>query len=141
MMQNAHAIVRSITKTISINCNPSDAFNFLADPANWPKWAIVNVMSVSRTSDPDWWEMTTPHGPGRLRIRAKAGYGILDQDFIDPQESWVVPARVVANGGGTEFMITFFKPLSFTDELFDEQIKLVDIELEELKKILEGPKY
>jgi len=35
---------------------------------------------------------------------------------------------------GAEFMITFFQPPSF----FDEQIKLVDIELAKLKEILEA---
>ena len=112
MAQNTRVTMRSITKTISIKCDPSAAFSFLADPFNWPKWAIVNVKSVSRTSDPDWWDMVTAHGPGQLRIRGKAGYGILDQDFIDAQASWVVPARVVPNGGGTEFIITFFQLLS-----------------------------
>jgi hypothetical protein len=34
-------------------------------------------------------------------------------------------------------MMTFFQPASFTDEFFDQQIKLVDIELAELKHILE----
>jgi hypothetical protein len=35
-------------------------------------------------------------------------------------------------------MITFFQPRGFTDEFFDEQIKLVDIELAKLKELLEA---
>lgn len=46
-------------------------------------------------------------------------------------------ARVVGNGGGAEFMITLFQPSSFTDAFFDEQMKLVDIELAKLKEVLE----
>jgi hypothetical protein len=73
----------------------------------------------------------------RLRMRADACHGVLDHDFVDPQASWTVPARVVRNGDGTEFMITFFQPPGFTDAFFDEQIKLVDIELAKLKDLLE----
>jgi Polyketide cyclase / dehydrase and lipid transport len=133
-----HPTIRSITKTVCIACDPRAAFDFLADLGNWPRWAVVNVKSTRRSDDPDWWEMVTPHGEARLRMRADARHGILDHDFVDPQASWTVPARVIANGGGAEFMITFFQPPGFTDDFFDEQIKLVDIELTKLKELLEA---
>jgi hypothetical protein len=133
-----HATIRSITKTVRIACDPRAAFDFLADLGNWPRWAVVNVKSTRRSDDPTWWEMVTPHGEARLRMRADARHGILDHDFVDPQASWTVPARVIANGGGAEFMITFFQPPGFTDDFFDEQIKLVDIELAKLKELLEA---
>jgi hypothetical protein len=82
--------------------------------------------------------MVTLHGPAKLRIRADARHGILDHDYIDPQAGWTVPARVVPNGQGSEFMMTFFQPPTFSDSFFDEQIKLVDIELARLKQILES---
>src|SRR5262249_17336122 len=120
-------------------CDPSKAFAFLADLANWPKWAIVNVRSTHQGSDPEWWDMVTPHGKAKLRMRADARHGILDHDFVDPQASWTVPARVIRNGSGTEFIITFCHPPGFTDAFFDEKIELVDIELARLKEILEAP--
>jgi hypothetical protein len=138
MLDHAHATVRSVTKTVRIACHPQAAFEFLADLGNWPRWAVVNVKSTSRTDDPDWWDMVTLHGAALLRMRADARHGILDHDFVDRQASWTVPARVIANGGGAEFMITFFQPPSFADAFFDEQIKLVDIELAKLKEILEA---
>jgi hypothetical protein len=79
----------------------------------------------------------TPLGPAKFRVRPDARYGILDHDWHDPQASWTVSARIVANGAGTEFMMTFFQPATFSDSFFDEQIKLVDIELTRLKQILE----
>jgi hypothetical protein len=132
------ATIRSITKTVRIACEPQAAFEYLADLGNWPRWAVVNVKSTSRSDDPDWWNMVTLRGAARLRMRADARHGILDHDFVDPQASWTVPARVIANGGGAEFMITFFQPPGFADAFFDEQIKLVDIELAKLKELLEA---
>lgn len=132
-----HATARSITKTVRIACDPQAAFDFLAELGNWPKWAVVNVLSTRRTDDPEWWDMVTPRGSARIRMRADARNGILDHDFIDPQASWTVPARVIANGGGAEFIITFFQPPGFADSFFDEQIQLVDLELSKLKELLE----
>lgn len=134
----AYSTLRSVTKTVRINCSPKSAFDFLADLANWPRWAVVNVLSTSPTTDPDWWDMVTPHGKARLRLRADECRGVLDHDFVDPLASWTVPARVIANAAGAEFMITFFQPPSFTDEFFDQQVKLVDIELAKLKELLES---
>jgi hypothetical protein len=134
---HSRSTVRSSTKTVHIACDPRAAFDFLADLGNWPKWAIVNVKSTQRTSDPEWWDMVTPRGTARLRMRADVHHFILDHDFVDSQASWTVPARVIPNGGGAEFMITFFQPPSFTDGFFDEQIELVDYELAKLKELLE----
>jgi len=138
MPHPTHQTVRSVTKTVRIDCAPPTAFEFLADLGNWPRWAVVNVQSTRRTADPGWWDMVTPHGTARLRLRADARHGILDHDFVDPQASWTVPARVIPNGSGTEFIITFFQPPSFPDAFFDQQIALVDIELAKLKELLEA---
>ena len=82
--------------------------------------------------------MQAPHGTGHIRLRSDSASGVLDHDFVDDQASWTVPARVVANGAGSEFMMTFFQPSMFTDQFFDEQVRLVDRELAQLKRILEG---
>jgi hypothetical protein len=127
----------SITKTVSINAPFEDAFAFLADASNWPKWAIVNIKSVQRR-DGEWWNMETSTGKGKLRIRPNRDQGTLDHDFQAPDASWTVPARVVRNGDGCEFMITFFQPPQFTKDFFEKQVALVDRELAELKRLLEG---
>ena len=136
-MSTTPATARSVTKTVSIQRPVADVFAFLADAANWPAWAVVNVKAIEPADEPGWWLMATPHGPAKLRIRPDAELGILDHDYIEGQASWQVPARAVPNGTGTEFMITFFQPPAFTDAFFDEQTALVDTELATLKRILE----
>ena len=64
------ATARSITKTVRIDRDPQAVFEFLADLANWPRWAVVNVKSTRRSDDPEWWDMVTPHGEAKLRLRA-----------------------------------------------------------------------
>jgi hypothetical protein len=131
------APARSITKSVAIDRAPGEVFAYLAEARNWPQWSVVNVLAIEATSDPAWWKMTTPHGPGELRIRGDVATGLLDHDFRDPQAAWTVPARVVANGRGAEFLITFFQPPALDDEEFDRQAALIDTELATLKHILE----
>ena len=124
-------ILRSVTKSISIDASFSTVFAFLADASTWPRWAIVNVKAIQK-AEGDWWDMQTPLGAARLRIRPNEQLGILDHDFAAPDANWTVPARVVPNGSGSLFMITFFQPTGFTDEFFDQQTALVDQELAKL---------
>lgn len=131
-------IRHSITKTISIDAPRDRVYAFLADAANWPQWAIVNVKSVAPAGG-QWWHMETPAGFAKLRIRPNDEFGILDHDFEAPDASWSVPARVVANGDGCDFMITFFQPPMFTRSFFEEQAGLVDKELAQLKSLMESP--
>lgn len=127
----------SITKSISIDAPRERVFAFLADAANWPLWAIFNVKSVKR-ADNQWWDMETTAGMARLRIRPNLEFGILDHDFNAPDAAWTVPARLVPNGSGCEFMITFFQPPAFTRKFFEEQLAVVDRELAQLKSLMES---
>jgi hypothetical protein len=49
-----------------------------------------------------------------------------------------VSARVIPNGRGAEFLITFFQPDALDDAEFDRQAALVDTELATLKRVLES---
>jgi hypothetical protein len=134
----ASAPARCVTKSVSIDRPAGEVHAYLADARNWPQWAVVNVLATDPTDDPRWWRMTTPRGTGELRIRGDAATGLLDHDFRDPQAAWTVPARVVPNGRGAEFLITFFQPPVLSDEEFDRQTALVDVELATLKRVLES---
>ncbi|MFF8788912.1 SRPBCC family protein [Streptomyces sp. NPDC015125] len=129
---------RSVTKTVSLARPPAEVFAFLADPANWPRWAVVNIQAIEPTADPEWWLMDTPRGTARLRIRGNAEAGLLDHDYVDREASWTVPARVVPNGEGSEFLLTLFQPPGFSDAYFDQQSALIDTEMDALKQELEG---
>ncbi|MGW7824917.1 SRPBCC family protein [Streptomyces puniciscabiei] len=133
-----HVPVSSITKSVTIDRPVDEVFDYLANLANWRQWAIVNVRSIEPSEQPGWWNMETPHGSGQLRIRSDAATGLLDHDWRDPQAAWTVPARVVANGRGTEFLLTLFRPDTLDEEEFVDQANVLDIELANLKKLLEA---
>ena len=127
-----------VTKTVFVKCPAKNLFDFLANAENWPRWAVHNVRVVRPGSD-GWWLMDTPRGPGRLRIRPHERMGILDHEFIDAREGrWLVPTRVVAVGDGALLMMTFAKPDALPDEAFRQGMRLLDEELETLKRLLES---
>jgi hypothetical protein len=129
---------RAITKSVAIDRTPEAVFAYLADAANWPHWATANVRSARPGNEPGWWDMQTVRGPGRLRIHAQPDHGILDHEFVNDEAHWMVPARVVPNGRGAEFMMTFYQPPDTSDGLFESRIALVGDELALLKRILEA---
>ncbi len=129
-------ISRSITKSVDLCVRVERAFDFLNDPENWPKWAIVNMRSAKPAAD-GWYDTETRQGSGQLKMLSNKPLGLLDHVWKDPQASWTVPARVIPNGDGSTFLMTFFQPPVLDDKAFDAAAKEVDIELAKLKELLE----
>jgi len=130
-------ISRSITKSVDLRVSAEKAYAYLHDLLNWPRWAIINMKQV-KTGKDGWYETVTRYGKGQLKMMGNASYGLLDHLWKDEQASWAVPARVVPNGEGATFFMTFFQPPVLDDAAFDAAAKEVDVELKQLKTILEA---
>jgi hypothetical protein len=127
-----------VTKSVFVRCPAKRLFDFLANAENWPRYAVHNVLAI-RPGHDGYWVVDTPRGPGRLRIMADERTGVLDHEFIDAREGrWIVPARAVAVGGNSLFMLTLTKPDQVPAEAFDVGMKMLDDELRTLKSLLEG---
>ncbi len=127
----------AVTKSISIDAPVSKVFIFVSNLANWPKWAIANVVAVKPGAG-EWWAMETLTGLGRIRIRPDEASGALEYDLISSGVQWTVAARVVAKGSGSEFTLEFSPPPSISKEAFDKQVDLADKELARLKQLMES---
>lgn len=129
-------IVRSAIKSADIQATPEKVYAFLADPLNWPQYAVVNLRSVSPGQN-GWFKAVTKFGEGELRVNGVKQFGLFDHVWKDPQATWQVYGRVVPNGDGSTVMMTLFKPPVMSDELFDHSMKEMDVEMAKLKEILE----
>jgi hypothetical protein len=141
-MSELPAPARSVTQSVTIDRPARDVHAFLSNAANWPRWAVVNVLAAEPGHEPGWWRIATADGPGEMCIRADAATGVLDHDFRDPDEpGWTatVPARVVANGRGADFVMTIFQPPELDDEAFDRWLADTATEFTTLKEVLERP--
>jgi ketosteroid isomerase-like protein len=130
-------ISRSAIKSVDIQTPFERAFGFLSNPMNWPLYAVVNLRSV-KPGDDGWFKIVSKYGEGEIKLSPVKELGICDHQWRDPQASWTVPLRIVANGDGVTVMMTFFQPPVMTDQQFDQAMKEMDIEMNKLREILEG---
>lgn len=130
------SIARSAIKSVDIQCSPSKVFDFLANPLNWPQYAVVNLCSVS-PGDDGWFSAVTKFGEGIIKVFPVKEQGILDHVWKDPQATWKVFTRVVPNHDGATVMMTLFQPPSMSDAEFDAAMKAMDLEMAKLKEVLE----
>ena len=133
---NMNKIARSATKSTDIAAPPDKVYAFLADPMNWPQYAVVNLRSVSPGQD-GWFKAVTKFGEGELKINGVKELGLFDHVWKDPQASWQVYSRVVPNGGGSTVTMTLFQPPVMSEQQFDHAMKEMDVEMAKLKEILE----
>ena len=128
---------RVAIKTINIEASFEKVFGFLANPLNWPRYAVVNLKSVEPGKD-GWFVTETRFGSGELKINAVREHGIFDHVWRDAQATWNVPARVVRNNHGSTVEILIFQPPTMSDFQFDTAMAEMEIELRKLKEILES---
>lgn len=112
-------IARSAIKSVDIQASPDKVFAFLANPINWPQYAVVNLRSVSPGQN-GWFKAVTKFGEGELKINPVKELGVFDHIWKDPQATWQVYSRVVANGDGATVMMTLFQPPVMSDQQFDQ---------------------
>lgn len=129
---------RSATLSVTIDCPAPDVYAFLADAANWPRWAFINVLAIEPSGEPGWWKTTSAGEAGEIRIYCDAASGILDHDYRDALGGiWRMPARVVANGRGADFLMTFTQPAGLAGAVWENQLAEVQSELDNLRQVLE----
>ncbi|HXE56148.1 MAG TPA: nuclear transport factor 2 family protein [Tepidisphaeraceae bacterium] len=131
------AIARSAIKSVDIQAPFERAFGFLANPMNWPLYAVVNLRSV-RPGNDGWFKIVSKFGEGEIKLSPVKELGICDHQWRDPQASWTVPLRVVPNGGGVTVTMTLFQPPVMTDRQFDQAMGDMDIEMAKLREVLES---
>ena len=69
----------------------------LADPRNWPQYAVVNLRSESPGED-GWFNALTKFGEGKIKVNGAKKFGILDHTWKVPQATWDAYCRAVPNG-------------------------------------------
>jgi hypothetical protein len=126
------------TKSVAITASPRKIFDFLMDGRNWPKWAIHTVKAARSGKDGDW-ELDTPRGTARLKLKGDVASGVVDHTFTDAGgDAWIVPGRVVPSGGGAVYVLTYIQPINMGDAEFKNRMSQMDDELSALKRTVES---
>ena len=121
-------IMHADTQTITLPVSSQDAFAFLADPANLPRWAVGFARSIQREGEA--WIVQTAQGAMPVRIVADAMRGTIDFHMtVAPGFEAVAYSRVVPNDSGAEYVFTQFQLPSMADEVFEGQREALAEEL------------
>lgn len=130
-----------MSKTISLPIArpPSEVYEFLLEPRNYPRWAASLGGRFEHLESRDW-RAETPHGPVIIRFAERNALGVLDHAvFREGEEPLTRMVRVVPNGEGCELIYTIFKPEHLDAEAFESEAEWTRTELEVLKSYLEAP--
>ena len=130
-------LLKAKTLSISIDCPPLELVRFVSNPRNLPLWAPHFCKSVRRSDDD--WIVDTAVGPVSIHFVNRNDLGVLDHIVTTATgEEVSVPMRVVANGTGSEVLITVFQLSGMPDDQFSEDTVIVMRDLQTLKQVLEG---
>ena len=115
----------------------AEVYDYAANPANLPRWALGLGSSVAREGDQ--WLVDTPGGRFRFAFAPRNGLGVLDH-YLTPDSGEVsyVPMRVTADGNGCEVVLTVRRRPGMTDDEFKADGAAVAADLARLKRVLEG---
>jgi hypothetical protein len=122
--------------SVSIARNAELVYDFLSDPANFPKWAS-GLGTLSRVDG--LWVAQTPDGPMQVRFSERNPFGVLDHWVApQPEVQIYIPLRVVAKGEGCELIFTLFRQPGMAQEKFEADAEWVKRDLNAAKHLLEA---
>ena len=107
------------TQTITLPVSFEEAFSFLAQPENLPRWAVGFARGIRREGDD--WIVQTAQGEMPVRVVADALRGTIDFHMRAPGIEVIAYSRVVPNDAGTEYVFTQFQQPGMADDVFAGQ--------------------
>ena len=122
--------------SVSVDRAPAAVYAYASNPANLPAWAAGLGQGISRAGDD--WLVQTAQGPVSLRFSPPNEHGVLDHTVRLPDGTEVyVPMRVLANGAGSEVVITLYRQPEMDDAAYAHDASLMQRDLAALKTLLE----
>ena len=112
--------MRADTQATTLPANAEDAFAFLANPENLPRWAVGFARGIRREGET--WFVQTAGGEMPVRVVADAARGTIDFHMgVAPGIEAVAYSRILPNDSGAEYVFTQFQLLGMADEIFTAQ--------------------
>lgn len=109
--------MRSDTQTTTIPASYDEAFAFLADPQNLPRWAVGFARGIRREGES--WIVQTNQGDVPVRFVTDAQRGTIDFHMaVAPDVEAAAYSRVIPNAAGAEYVFTQFQSPGIPDEVF-----------------------
>ena len=122
---------------IGIDLPFARAYALAHPPQAFMHWAAGMAQTLHR--DGDRWVAGTPEGEATVEFTPENDFGVLDHTVTLPGKPPIhIPLRLIANGEGTEAVLTLYRQPDMDDAAFDRDRGMVKKDLEALKAWLEG---
>ena len=132
------AVYKAQTINVSINCPVARVYDFLADPLNLPTW-LADIGPVIQHVEGSDWVAEAPAGRFTFRFCPRNSFGVLDFLVFREGDPLVpMPVRVVANGEGTELMMTVYERPGTSAVIHASEVQWIRADLSTLKSLLEA---
>jgi hypothetical protein len=130
---------RSHTISVQIDYPYDLAYRFLADPANYSRWAAVDPDSYGPVGNGDWQGVTNFGGIRHFRFTPANPFGVLDHAVFEPGQTLLwTPMRAMPNEEGTELAFTFFQRPGMSEAEFVSAIEWITTDFLTLKSLLQA---
>ena len=124
--------------SIRIHKPASAVYAFTQAPESFPKWAAGLASGLTR--DGDQWIAHGPDGDVHVRFSPPNDLGVLDHWVTLPDGTVLyIPLRVIANGEGSEVILTLYRPPAMHDDAaFARDAAAIGRDLSKLKALVEA---
>ena len=124
------------TITVSVRRNARELYEAIWRPEVFPQWASGLGASLERHGEG--WSAQGPEGPVKIKFSERNQFGVMDH-WVDLGEGRVVyvPLRIVANGDGSEVMLTLFRQPGMSAQKYAADEDWVKRDLARLKHLAE----
>ena len=127
--------VRHLSQTIA--CPLQRAYAHLCVPEHFCLWASGLASGLEQVNGQ--WFASTPQGRLRIEFSPTNSYGVLDHwVHVAPGNSVYVPLRLVANGDGSELILSLFRQPGMSDQQFEADAQWVQRDLQAARQLLES---
>jgi uncharacterized protein YndB with AHSA1/START domain len=129
------ALLRSETRSISIDVPPDVVLDLVANPRNLPRWAPTFARAVR--PDGDVWVIDSGDGEVRRIARVSPQHRTLDL-VAEASPDRGAFSRVLPNGRGSEYLFTLFFPDDTDEAVVARQMATVEEELRIVRYLVES---
>jgi hypothetical protein len=133
------AAMTNPSRTIAITINRAwrEVYAFASRPENMALWASGLGHSLQQSGGE--WTAEGPTGRVKVVFAPSNDFGVLDHRVITASGAEIyMPMRVIANGLGSELLLTFFRLPDMTDNQFDLDAEWISRDLQTLKMLIEA---
>jgi hypothetical protein len=127
--------VRAETRSITIAAAPREVLRFVADPRNLPRWAPGFAPAVREREGS--WFVSGERGEFEIVVLASDELGTFDL-WPAANARRGIRTRVIANGDGTEYVLTILMQDDIDEAGVAAQIEVIEQELATVRELMEA---